>query len=77
MQQHLERCQILDGLSKTTKTYWSNIWGINERSVLLDIENFNPSESFVHDPMHVLLDGIIPYEMALVLYHCIYRIKFM
>jgi hypothetical protein len=29
MQQHLERCQILDGLSKTTKAYWSNIWGIN------------------------------------------------
>lgn len=77
MQQHLERCQILDSLSKTTKAYWSKIWGINERSVLPDIENFNPSESFVHDPMHVLLEGIIPYEMALVLYHCIYRIRFM
>lgn len=76
LNEHLHRCDQLETLSKVTKTYWSKIWGINRRSVLLDIDNFNPSVSFVHDPMHVLLEGIVPYEMALVLYHCIYTKKY-
>lgn len=44
---------------------------INGRSYLSRLVNFNIIECLTHDPMHVLLEGLIPYEMALSFHHCI------
>lgn len=67
-----EKCRILEGdLTKSAKAYWSKMWGINGRSCLSNLVNFDIIECLIHDPMHVLLEGLIPYEMALLFHHCI------
>ena len=45
--------------------------GINERSCPSDLINFNIIECMVHDHMHVLVEGLVLYEMALLFHHCI------
>ncbi|ESO88651.1 hypothetical protein LOTGIDRAFT_165435 [Lottia gigantea] len=69
---HRDRCVQLDSLNGKTKTYWSKIWGINGTSCLLDINNFEFIWGLAQDPMHVLLEGVVPYYMALALYNFIY-----
>ncbi len=48
------------------------MWGIKEGSALSNIQDFPLSQCLVHDPMHVLTEGIVPYEMALMLYSFVY-----
>ena len=50
--------------------------GINKKSCLCDIPHFNLLDSFVQDPMHLLLEGVIPYELKLFLYFCIFDAKY-
>lgn len=45
-------------LSKTTKIYWSKLWGINYTSCLLQIADFNLILGLVQDPMHIILEGV-------------------
>lgn len=67
-----EKCRILEGdLTKSVKAYLSKMWGINGRSCLSNLVNFDIIECLIHDPMYVLLEGLIPYEMALLFHHCI------
>ncbi len=46
--------------------------GNKEASALSNIKDFPLSQCLVHDPMHVLTEGIVPYEMALMLYSFVY-----
>jgi len=73
---HMERLQDLESISKKSKEYWSKMWGINARSVLCKIENFPLNQCLVHDPMHILTEGIVPYEVALMLHDFIYVKKY-
>ena len=68
-EEHENRCAQLSQLSKTSSVYWSRCWGINERSCLLDIAGFNLSVSLVHDPMHILNEGIVIKEICCMLYY--------
>lgn len=74
--EHLKRCSDLSSLSKDARKYWSCSWGINKKSCLCDIPHFNLLDSFVQDPMHLLLEGVIPYELKLFLYFCIFDAKY-
>ncbi len=74
-QEHLERCAALEELSKKSKKHWSKFWGVNGRSPLLQVTS-NISDLLPHDPMHVLLEGVVPYEAALCLYQFIYVKKY-
>ncbi len=70
--EHSERTAALKTLSKASMEYWSKMWGIKEASALSNIKDFPLSQCLVHDPMHVLTEGIVPYEMALMLYSFVY-----
>ncbi|KAK6167872.1 hypothetical protein SNE40_021803 [Patella caerulea] len=65
---HRERCDALRSLTSQSKQYWSKIWGINGSSPLLDID-FDITTGLVMDPMHVLLEGVVPHELSQVLFH--------
>ena len=77
--EHKIRCdEILDPtLSKKTKQYWSKEYGINYRSCLMEIGHFDVCQCFLHDPMHVLLEGIVHTEVRLLLQHLILNQKFL
>ena len=42
-------------------------YGVNYSSILNDIENFHVVNQLPQDIMHVLLEGVIPYELTLML----------
>lgn len=69
---HKERCQQLIDINPQARIYWSKVWGINGSSVLLNIAGFDLLSGLVQDPMHVLLEGVVPYELSEVLYFFIY-----
>lgn len=47
----------------------STTYGINYRSVLNELDNFHAASQLPQDVMHVLLEGLIPYEISLMLYN--------
>ena len=67
--EHRDRCELLEVLSPASKKYWSKIWGINNKSPLLHISDFMLCSALVHDPMHIFMEGVIPYELSLVLFN--------
>lgn len=71
---HRERCDTLTNvnMSKDARKYWSKLWGINGKSVLMDVVGFNLIGGLVQDPMHVLLEGVVPRDFALALYSFVY-----
>jgi hypothetical protein len=68
---HRERCQTMQNLSKRARTYWSKEWGINSSSCLLKVVGFPLCSGLVHDPMHILLEGILKFELQYLLFECI------
>ena len=57
--EHLRRCQLIEqATKKTEKSRLSKEYGINERSVLLDLDYINIPMHFVHNVLHVTLDSI-------------------
>ena len=64
---HTERCENLKLLSKKAFAYWSKMWGINGTSCLVKLD-FSLTSGLVQDPMHVLLEGVVPYELSYLLF---------
>ena len=54
--------------------HYSKIYGINRRSILLDIPHFNGG--LACDIMHDILEGVAPLEMSLILHHCVVTEKY-
>ena len=75
---HRRKCATISDstLPKATKDYWSTEWGINNVSPLLELHDFDLCNCIVQDPMHVFLEGVLPYEAALLLFHLIYNKKY-
>ena len=67
---HLEKCNELEEASPKTRELMSKTYGINNRSPLFYIEGVDLNLA-VHDPMHVLLGGIILVEMKAMFYNFI------
>jgi len=74
--EHMKRCTDLECLSKDAVKYWSREWGINAKSCLCNIPHFDLCMSFVQDPMHLLLEGVIPYELKLFLCFAVFDAKY-
>ncbi|XP_077493422.1 uncharacterized protein LOC144104349 [Amblyomma americanum] len=51
--------------SKKNRTELSAKCGINSRSVLEKITHFSLLTDLLYDPMHILLEGIVPHELSL------------
>ena len=57
--EHLTRCQLIEqATTKTEKSRLSKEYGINERSVFLDLAYINIPMHFMHDVLHITLEGI-------------------
>lgn len=66
---HCDALEHLDNVSKGTRKYWSKEYGVTKRSILASIPDFEVTKCILHDPMHVLLEGIVKLELQLIL-HC-------
>lgn len=71
-----EKLENLELVSQKSKEYWSKIWGIKSKSVLCRINEFPLNKCLVHDPMHILTEGIVPYETAIMLHEFIFVKKY-
>ena len=45
----------------------STTYGINRTSILSKVENFDVCQCFPQDIMHILFEGVVPYETKLLL----------
>jgi len=72
LHEHRTRCADLEQLTTAAHVYWSRIWGITGSSCLLQLENFDLVTGLVQDPMHVLLEGVLPNELSQLLYNFIF-----
>ena len=70
---HKQRCTSLKNVTKAAKAYWSKMWGTNKESCLARIPDFL-NVTLLHYPM--LLEGVIPYELQLFLFHAITTEKY-
>jgi len=70
LDEHRRRCERLQtSLTTKARKYWSRMYGINGSSVLLDVKGFSVTVGLIHDPMHILFEGITALEMKLLLRH--------
>ena len=75
--EHRVRCNDLqDDLSKAARKYWSREWGINGRSCLHQLSHVKLCSVFVHDPMHIFLEGLIPHELKYMLTDFIWNSRY-
>ena len=65
----IEKLQLCK-LGKETEDY-SKKYGINFKSILLKINEFNICKSLLQDPMHIFWEGICHLELSLFLNYCI------
>ena len=71
--EHLRRCDLLkSSLTKYAKNYWSRVYGINNSSVLLNVSGFDVTNGLIHDPMHLLFEGVTHLEVVLFLRYAVY-----
>ncbi|XP_028403169.1 uncharacterized protein LOC114525909 [Dendronephthya gigantea] len=66
---HIQICHMLDDPENSShvKDRISTTYGVNGKSVLVNAGNFDVCQCFPQDIMHVLFEGVIPYEMKLLL----------
>ncbi len=70
LDQHLEHCALLEDEERCKE--YSKEFGVNRRSVVLDLQHFNPCDgSLLPDVMHDVLEGALQYEAKLLLKYCI------
>ena len=74
--EHQDRVNILSELSGPARKYWSKEWGITGGSALLSVPHFDVTKCLLHDPMHILLEGIIRKELRCLLRYIILEKKF-
>lgn len=65
---HYSQSQLLEG---SLKAHYSTVYGINRLSILEDVPGFSVVHGLHHDIMHDLFEGVVPYELKLLLRHFI------
>lgn len=72
-QEHLDRLRALANGNREFVAHWKREWGIKCRSPLLDVEGIELTKILIHDPQHVLLEGIDNLVMKISLRYFIER----
>ena len=68
-EKHRKQCDELEG---PLKDHYSKIYGVNRKSILLDVAYFSMfGGGLPLDAMHDILEGVAQYEIKLLLTHCI------
>jgi len=75
-EEHSNRVQYLANQNKRGCRYWSKHWGVNGPSVLSDIPGFDITKCMLHDPMHVILEGIGKVELKKMLNIFVFQKKY-
>ncbi len=76
-EEHRARCrQLALPLTPAARQYWSAQYGINESSFLLEVSGFDIISCMLHDPMHILFEGVTMYETKLFLKYAIFEAKY-
>jgi len=71
-QEHIDHCDELEmAMTADARQYWSKEYGINSRSILLKVPEFLVTKCLIHDPMHVLFEGITMAEVKYLLNYII------
>lgn len=66
MAEYIEQCEILESTAVgRNRGHWSKLFGVNSRSVLTQIPNFDVTLNLLQDPMHILLEGVYSNVCAL------------
>ena len=65
---HFQQSQLLTG---PLESHYSTNFGINRCSVLEDVPGFSVATCIPHDIMHDLYEGVVPYELRLLILHCV------
>lgn len=73
MDNHLQLCNLIEDPdnSKAVRERLSTTYGINGLSVLQSLMHFDVCKCFPEDIMHILFEGIVPYETKLLLKYLI------
>ena len=66
---HFEQCSLLSG---PLRDHYSTTFGINRLSKLEEVPSFSVIQGLPHDIMHDLFEGVVPYELKLLLCHCVH-----
>ena len=64
-EKHAKQCDYISrpGISVSEKSHYSKVYGINRKSVLMEMPEFDVTQHLPQDIMHVLLEGIFPLHM--------------
>ena len=65
---HFEQCALLYG---PLLDHFSTSFGVNRLSILEDVPGFSVITGLPHDIMHDLFEGVVPYELKLLIQHCV------
>ena len=65
---YLQQCTLLTG---PLHDHYSTTFGINRLSLLEEIPGFSVVNGLPHDIMHDLFEGVVPYELKLLIRHCV------
>ena len=69
---HERQCKEIDEApTEQTRTDLKITYGINHRSLLCDLDNFDITTQLPQDIMHTLLEGVVQYELRHILSHYI------
>ena len=76
IEEHQSRLSYLSSQNKRGYIYWSKRWGINGLSILSDIPGFDVTKCILHDPMHVILEGVGKAELQKMLNVFVFQKKY-
>ena len=64
-------CNFIDDSSTNLKSQMRTLYGINNRSILCDLPDFNIIKQMLQDILHTILEGVLQYKVRLVVLHYI------
>ena len=70
---HFNHCSVLEG---PLQAHYSTSYDVNFYSILEDVPGFSVINGLLHDIMHDLYEGIVPYELKLLLCYCLGKSSF-
>ena len=69
--EHNRHCSEIQSPLKDVKDHNSKTYGVNRRSILLNVSNFSLFGGLPHDLMHDMFEGVAQHEIKLLLKHCV------
>jgi len=74
---HFKHCQYIErpGIKDSERDHFSMVYGVNRKSALCELPQFDVTTQLPQDIMHVLFEGVIPLHMGLLLEHVVHSLR--